>query len=93
MGIKTQDKRKFKHAAHVSWRRVADEVVVLDLKTSAYFALNESGALIWERLGAGASREDVVAAVYGEYEVSLNDASRHVDALIQKLLKAKVLTS
>lgn len=90
--MKTKPQQKYRHSEHVSWRRVEDEAVVLDLNTSVYFSLNEIGAMIWERLGAGDSPEQIQAAVYEEYDVEPSLAWRHIEALVAQMLGEKLLS-
>jgi hypothetical protein len=40
----------------LEWRRTGVEVVVLDVDASTYFALNSSGALLWESLAGTETR-------------------------------------
>lgn len=91
MKEKPRNQTKYRHAEHVSWRRVESEAVVLNLDTGVYHSLNETGALIWEKLGAGATVDDVKAAVCREYEVEADDIQKHMETLVQKLLKANLL--
>lgn len=37
----------------LAWRAVDREVVVLDLQTSTYFSLNNSGSVLWQLLAEG----------------------------------------
>ena len=83
---------RYKQSGNVSWRRVGDEIVILDLETSAYFSLNETSAFIWERLVAGFSAEEAAEALVRQYGAKPDEAKKHVKAQIQNLLKAKALT-
>lgn len=40
----------YHRVAHVAWRRIGAETVVLDLKSKRVFALNEPGSEIWHAL-------------------------------------------
>ena len=82
---------KFKHAEHTAWRRVEKESIILDLNTSVYFSLNETGAYIWERLGAGDTAPQVAAGLIAEFDVKADAAERDVDDLIHKLRDEKLL--
>ncbi len=47
-----------RRAAHVAWRRVGDETVLIHLKTKKIYVLNPSGGFFWHSLdGARESRE------------------------------------
>lgn len=83
----------YRHADQVSWRRVGNETVLLDLDTSDYFSMNELGALIWERLGEGVDITKIVDEVCRTYAVDAQLATNDVEALIEQLLKRKLLTS
>lgn len=83
---------RYQASTQISWRRVAAEIVILDLKTSDYFSLNETAALAWERLLEGASVEEAAESLSRRYKTDPDDAVKHVRALVQKLLKANALT-
>lgn len=69
----------------IVWRAVADEVVVLDTRTSEYLSVNETGAVLWERLSQGASAEDLVAELCGRYDVDEATAGADVEAFLAAL--------
>jgi hypothetical protein len=85
--------RSYKHASHVSWRRVDNESVVLDLNSSVYFSLNEVGTLIWDRLGAGKSLEDIREEICASFDVKPQEAQKDMDALVAKLCKENLLVA
>jgi len=58
------------------------EAILVDLNTTKYYQLNETGALIWRSLEKGSSLEDIVSEIQKVYEVS----SEHALASVEKLL-------
>ncbi len=88
---KAKESGKYKHADHVSWRRVENEAVVLDLNSSDYFSLNETGLLIWEKIGEGSNLEELAEAVAAEYDVEEKAAKTDVKKLVDELLKKKLI--
>lgn len=40
----------YRRVAHVAWRRLGPETVVLDLRSKRVYALNESGGALWHAL-------------------------------------------
>lgn len=77
-------------------RQVADTWVVLPLGDAAVdfsgmLTLNGSGAMLWRALEQGVGREELVAALLDEYEVSRQQATADVDAFLNKLLQAGCL--
>lgn len=83
--------RKYKHASHVTWRQVEKDAVILDLNTSVYFSLNEVGVLVWERLGKGASVEEIRDEVCRVYDVPAKTAQKDIEDLISQLKKKDLL--
>ncbi|MET9436788.1 lasso peptide biosynthesis PqqD family chaperone [Streptomyces sp. NPDC006551] len=59
--------------------------VLLDERTGEYWELNPSGSLVVKTLMAGGDEADAVAALTGEFEIDLAQASRDVEALVQQL--------
>ena len=87
------EKKRYRHAAHVSWRRVDAEVVILNVDTSEYYSLDEVAAEIWDRLGRGkslAATVSEVAVLYGERSERVEkDARAFISALLaERLLEA-----
>ncbi|MDE2491332.1 MAG: PqqD family protein [Elusimicrobia bacterium] len=81
----------FRRRPDAAWRRIGEEVVVLDLRTGAYFSLNETAALIWEELDGGATRAKAAARLCAEFDADEERAARDVDELVAALLREGVL--
>ena len=63
----------------IAWRQIGDEMVVLDLRTSRYMSANATAGLLWRGLERGASRDELIAELTGEYEVDADTAAADVD--------------
>ena len=83
--------KRFKHAPHTAWRRVDDETIILDLNSSVYYSLNDTGSLIWERLGKGAEPASIAAELCVEFSVKPEAASRDIAAIVARLHKENLL--
>lgn len=77
---------------NVTWRKTGDEAVLLDLETSDYYSLNETGTFIWELLAAGKTPEKAAAALAAEYGVDQEQAERDLGDFLKDLAKLKVLS-
>lgn len=53
--------------------------------------LNETSAFLWNKLIKGATEEELVDALLGEYEVQKDVAEKGVKAFINKLIQAKLI--
>ena len=69
-------------ADDLEWRTVDDEVVVLEVTSGAYLTLNESGGLLFRRLIDGATSDELVEAILGEYDTTVARASADVDEFV-----------
>ncbi len=70
----------------LEWRRTGVEVVVLDVDASTYFALNSSGALLWESLaGTDFSHEQLETRLQREYGINAEQARADVFEFVTTL--------
>lgn len=67
------------------------QMVLLDTRGGQYYDLNASGTLMLERLLAGASREQVIAAVEQKFQVSGERVATDLDALMVTLRDAGLI--
>lgn len=79
--------------ADVAWKQIDDEVVILDLRTSRYLSLNRSGALVWSGLVAGATREQLVAALVRGYDIAPEVATADLERLLAQLAERELLSA
>jgi hypothetical protein len=64
------------------WREVASEVVILDLRTSMYWTLNGSAAVLWLTLAEGATAEQLAERLVETYGIEAEVAARDVSAFL-----------
>ena len=77
-------------------RQVADTWTVLPLgrdiiNFDGMLTLNDTGAMLWQKLEAGAEKEDLVKARTSEYDVSDQQALADIEEFIGKLSSAGCL--
>ena len=87
----SEDRRRFRHAGHVSWRRVDAEAVFLNVDTSEYYSLDEVAAEIWERLGRGKSLAAVISEVSSLYGERPERVERDARAFVADVLAERLL--
>ncbi len=73
------------HAPQVLTTRLAHDAVLLDLTSKQYFQLNESAAVAWDHLAAGATVDATVAALMQTFTVAEPDARAAVESLVATL--------
>lgn len=87
----TSKKRNALVPASVTWRKTGDIGVLLDLETSEYYSLNDTGTFIWEMLDSGTPPESIPAAVAEEFAVSPEKAASDTAAFLKELAELKLL--
>jgi len=75
----------------VEWREADGEVVALDLRTSTYLGVNETGAALWPALIEGATREQLVGRLEDGFGIDRGRAERDLDAFLNSLREQDLL--
>lgn len=81
----------FAHAPRTAWRKVADEAVILDVETAAYYSLDGSGLRIWELLGQGLDLSAIAGVLAEEYDAPVETIRKDLDELVLRLRREKIL--
>lgn len=61
----------------------------LDVK--GLILLSESGMLLYNKIKNGCTKEDLVAALTAEYDVSVQEAARDTDAFLEQMRQLHIL--
>jgi hypothetical protein len=77
--------------SELPWRQVEGDVVALDLAASRYLGVNATGALLWERLAAGTTEADLVAALAAAHPQAQDRAAADVAAFLGELRRRGLL--
>ena len=77
----------------LTWRAVDGEVIVLDRRNWGYITINDSGALLWDRLAQGATEADLVVALTEAFAVDPADARADVERFVGALREHDLLAA
>jgi hypothetical protein len=66
----------------LTWRVLNEEVVVLDLRTSVYLSVNNTGKILWDLLVEGANEEQLVRTLIDQFGVAEETARGDVGAFL-----------
>jgi len=83
--------KTYKHAAHLAWRKVDGEAVILDVDTAVYYSLGGVGLRIWEMVGKKAPAAKIVKTLSDEYDADPKRIARDVEAILKKLKKEAMI--
>lgn len=72
----------------VAWRKVVDDMVLLDVERSVYHGLNPTGALVWEGLAEQSTVGELIDRVAQAYPEGADAAASDVPAFLGALLRA-----
>ena len=75
----------------LAYRRIADELFIVDSQRAELHELNGPAALIWEGLASGKSEDSVVSAIAAEFEVPETEARADLADFLKELAKAGLL--
>ena len=70
-----------------------EEAALLDLRTKAYFSLNETGRRIWELLPDHPTVSSIVSALAEEYEGETDELAQAVRELLERLRAEDLLAT
>lgn len=83
---------RFVIPADVACANVDDGAVVLHMGTKRYYSLNETGAAIWRLIEESTTIEEIPALLSASYDVTVDEARREVDALLEALEEKTLIT-
>ena len=79
-----------RRAAHVAWRRVGDETVLIHLRNKKIFVLNPSGGFFWHGLDGARGTEEFLKGLTLEDPLP-DGASGRLEAFLQDLREADLV--
>jgi hypothetical protein len=85
------DLPEVKPSARVIGRRLEDELVLVHLGTNRIYALNTTGARLWELLDSGHTVEKVVEIMLREFEVDEVGLRSELAALLTTLRREELV--
>lgn len=77
----------------IDWRRLDDEIVVLDLEGAVYYSVNASGLAVWPLLEGGATLDEMVTVISRTFGVDEPRAAADVGAFVADLRRHGLLAA
>jgi hypothetical protein len=77
----------------VASKVIDGEAIIINLANGVYYSMDKVGALVWDRLQAGHTLDDVITAVTGSYDVPREQAESHVRDLVQELVQENLVVA
>ncbi len=83
--VEWHDKRRWRPSADVVHKNLGGDVVLVHLQTNSIYALNETGARLWELLVEGRNRGEIRQGLLADFEVAEDELELELDALVSSL--------
>lgn len=77
----------------LEWTQIDEEVVVLDLRESAYLSVNRTGAAVWTALVEGATQEALIERLKERFDVDDATARQGLDDFLATARQRGLLAS
>ena len=77
----------------IVWRRIDEEVIILNLDSGIYYSLNKTGSFIWDLLIQEKDIEDIILHVSQDYGISEAIARKDTLYIINNLEKDLLISS
>ena len=77
----------------VASKVIDGEAIIINLANGVYYSIDKVGALVWDRLQAGHTLDDVITAVTGSYDVPREQAESNVRDLVQELVQENLVVA
>lgn len=71
--------------SQVEWREVEGQVMALDLRSSRYLLVNQTGCVLWEALREGTTHSGLVDCLRRTHSVDRERAAGDVNAFLGEL--------
>ena len=73
------------------YSEIDSEAVILDVNSGTYFGLNEVSNRIWQLLQTPASKASLIEQILAEYDVSKEQVTQDVEALLEDMSNAGLI--
>ena len=84
-------KSGYKIPVNIAWRRVDEEIVILNLESSQYYSLNSVAGRIWELISEGKDEEGIVKSLVAEYKVEEKAARADLKSFVEQLKEERAI--
>jgi Coenzyme PQQ synthesis protein D (PqqD) len=84
-------KRAFHFSSDITWNRLDDETVLLNLENGRYYTLNRTGSIIWDLISEGLMLEQLVDRICDRFEVAEQVARDDLLVLVGELHRESLI--
>jgi hypothetical protein len=82
----------WKPSPDIASRKVANEIVLLNVKTSDYYSMNPTAVRVWELICGNARSGEIIKALAEEFDADAVKVRKDVLELIKTLESQKIIS-
>lgn len=82
---------KFEIPEHVTWKNLDSGYVLLDLRSSNYYTLNETASFIWQHIIEEKDSEQISTLMLETYNCEQDHARKDIQEQVDFLIKENLL--
>ncbi len=84
---------KYKHHENTSTKEVDNEIFVFNRECGKMYSFSEVGKIIWKKLEARSSTDDILQVVCAEYNIDTQQAREDVSTFLDSLSSRHLIRS
>jgi hypothetical protein len=77
---------------NIIYRRIDEEIILINLKTERIFILNNTGAKLWDYLSEGLTAEQIRSRLLDEFDVEATQLEFELERMIKELTSEKFIS-
>ncbi|MEN6464614.1 MAG: lasso peptide biosynthesis B2 protein [Syntrophaceae bacterium] len=77
---------------HIRHVRVEDRVIIMDIRSESYFALDPTASIMWHELTLGAGRDETLRRLEGQFSSDPAELQADFDEFVQRCIARGLLT-
>ena len=78
--------------SHIRHVLVEDRVIIMDIRSESYFALDPTASVMWQELTLGAGRDETLRRLEGQFSSDPRELEEDFDEFVQKCVARGLLT-
>lgn len=78
--------------SHIRHVQVEDRVIIMDIRSESYFALDPTASVMWHELTLGAGRNETLRSLKGQFSSDPTELEADFDEFVEKCLARGLLT-
>ena len=89
--IITMQNSVYKLGQQVIYRKIDDDLIIINLRTDKIFSVNHTGAILFELLASQIELDQVKEMLINKFDVTPDELERELDSILESFTKEGIL--